>query len=312
MTYFRSKAVACVRSLLGLASAMLLMIAVSAPASAANVDELESKLERMEGALQDLQREVYREGGGGSAVGGYDASSQARLNDMEQSLRTLTGQVEQLAFEVRQMREQLDRLDREMQFRLGALESAAGILPPAATTSEIAPSSGGTLTLPGPDGSAGPTELGPPSGGDVAMGPQPGILGEIPVSPPGTPAEAQYETAMDLLSRAQYAPAQSAFRQLVSEYPDSEHAPDAQFFISDIYFVQGQNEDAARGFAEFVKNYPNAKRGPDAMLKLGLALFALGKNDDGCTIIGAIREKFPEAGDTVLSRADREARKNGC
>ncbi|HRK70695.1 MAG TPA: tol-pal system protein YbgF [Micropepsaceae bacterium] len=294
---------------------LMALIVAAWPAKAADIDELEDQIARIQRQMQDLQEEVYRNGGGapGSSGGAYDASTNQRLNDMEQSLRTLTGQVEQLAFEVRSLREQMERLDREMQFRLGALESAAGIAPPVSgdggsggTTPDY-PSGGGTLEIPGAGSgggvSGGPTTLGPSGGG---------VLGEIPVSPPGTPAEAQYQSGMDLLSRAQYAQAQAQFRQLVAEYPDSEFAPDAQYFISDIYFVQGMNEEAARGFAEFVKNYPSARRGADAMLKLGLALFALGRNDDGCTILGAIRDKFPDASDAVTSRADREARKNGC
>lgn len=294
---------------------LMALIVAAWPAKAADIDELEDQIARIQRQMQDLQEEVYRNGSGssGGTGGGYDASTNQRINDMEQSLRTLTGQVEQLAFEVRSLREQMERLDREMQFRLGALESAAGIAPPvsgdagAGGTTPDYPSGGGTLEIPGAGSgggvSGGPTTLGPSGGG---------VLGEIPVSPPGTPAEAQYQSGMDLLSRAQYAQAQAQFRQLVAEYPDSEFAPDAQYFISDIYFVQGMNEEAARGFAEFVKNYPSARRGADAMLKLGLALFALGRNDDGCTILGAIRDKFPDASDAVTSRADREARKNGC
>lgn len=298
---------------------LLALIFAAWPAKAADIDELEDQIARIQRQMQDLQEEVYRNGGGssGGTGGGYDASTNQRINDMEQSLRTLTGQVEQLAFEVRSLREHVERLDREMQFRLGALESAAGIAPPLAgdgtgadagagtVSPDYPPPTGGTLEIPGNDsaGTDGPTTLAPSGGG---------VLGEIPVSPPGTPAEAQYQSGMDLLSRAQYAQAQAQFRQLVAEYPDSEYAPDAQYFISDIYFVQGMNEEAARGFAEFVKNYPTARRGADAMLKLGLALFALGRNDDGCTILGAIRDKFPDASDAVTSRADREARKNGC
>lgn len=303
-----------------LALPLLALIFAAWPAKAADIDELENRIERIQRQMQDLQEEIYRNGGGstGGTAGGYDASTNQRINDMEQSLRTLTGQVEQLAFEVRSLREHVERLDREMQFRLGALEGAAGIAPPvsgdgagadagAGGTTPDYPTGGGTLEIPGAGGggdvSGGPTTLGPQGGG---------VLGEIPVSPPGTPAEAQYQSGMDLLSRAQYEQAQAQFRQLVAEYPDSEYAPDAQYFISDIYFVQGMNEEAARGFAEFVKNYPTARRGADAMLKLGLALFALGRNDDGCTILGAIRDKFPDASDAVTSRADREARKNGC
>lgn len=300
---------------------LIALLVAAWPAKAASVDELEERIERIQRQMQDLQEEIYRNGGGApgtSGGGSFDTSTNQRINDMEQSLRTLTGQVEQLAFEVRSLREQVERLDREMQFRLGALEGAAGIAPPVSgdgtggdagtggTTTDY-PSGGGTLEIPGADNpgdvTSGPTTLGPSGGG---------VLGEIPVSPPGTPAEAQYQSGMDLLSRAQYEQAQAQFRQLVAEFPDSEYAPDAQYFISDIYFVQGMNEEAARGFAEFVKNYPSARRGADAMLKLGLALFALGRNDDGCTILGAIRDKFPDASDAVTSRADREARKNGC
>ena len=90
---------------------LMALIVAAWPAKAADIDELEDQIARIQRQMQDLQEEVYRNGGGapGSSGGAYDASTNQRLNDMEQSLRTLTGQVEQLAFEVRSLREQMER-----------------------------------------------------------------------------------------------------------------------------------------------------------------------------------------------------------
>jgi tol-pal system protein YbgF len=253
---------------------------------------------------------------------------QGKLNDVETSLRQLTGQVEQLTFEIRQLKDRYERFERDAQYRLLTLENGGkppeNMPPPSEnSTSGALPSSNAPTDLatstPTPDTSSGPVILGqqatttPAPETSTAALPQ-GSLGTItgPTTPSGSPADALYQSGIDLLAKAQYEPAKASFEQLVSQHGDSPQAPQAQFFIADIHFVQKNYRDAAVSYAELIKKYPQSDRAPDAMLKLGLSLVQMGQTKEGCTTLGAIGAKYPKASDTIINRAQREAKKAGC
>ena len=134
----------------------------------------------------------------------------------------------------------------------------------------------------------------------------------MPERQSGSDAEGTYNQAMDLLTKADYDGAMTLFRQVVRDYPDTDYAAQAQYWIADIHYVQKNYESAALAFADVLKKYPQSGRGPEAMLKLGLSLIQIGKTKEGCTALGAIKQKYPKASDAILGRAEREAKKAGC
>ena len=263
--------------------------------------DLEERLQRIEEQLRDLQDQVDQGGNSGGGGGG----SPQRMNDIEESMRNLTGQVEQLGYDVRTVKDKLDRLETETNFRLNQLEGNPNSPPPSEPSS----------TQPPNDGSGGAEPALPPSGGGGGGdgGPKPpGTIGDIPEPVAESSAEEVYNSAMDHLTRAEYDEALRLFKQVVQNYPDTDYAAQAQYWIADIYYVQKDYEKAALAFADVLKKYPDAGRGPEAMLKLGLSLINIGKKKEGCSALKAIKSKYPKASDAILSRAERESKKAGC
>lgn len=274
-------------------SAVLL---IGPAASQSYDDDIDARLNRIEQELRDLQDQMYQGGSPSGAAGG--APSIQRLNDLEQSVRSLTGQVEQLSHDVRTVREKLDRLETETNFRLNQLEGNPNGPPPPSDS--------------GPDDQAPPSGAEPGSAADDGGPKPPGSIGDIPEAQPGSSAEDTYNQAMDLLTKADYDGAMGLFKQVVRDYPDTDYAAQAQYWIADIHYVQKNYESAALAFADVLKKYPQSGRGPEAMLKLGLSLINIGKTKEGCTALGAIKQKYPKASDAILSRAERESKKAGC
>lgn len=310
--------------------AVALASALGAPAFAQSAAELQERIDRLERAIQDMQAEIFRNSGttytDGAAVPGGAPLSPNKVADLETSLRNLTGQMEQLQFEVRQIKDRLDRFERDTQYRLLTLENGGkppeGMAPPSAEPGPLASTApapqplGPSTTITGPAYPVSPPVAGTPvptAPTDLAgTVPPSGTLGTITGPAPGTPVERLYSDGMDQLSRAQYPQAQATFQQILADAPASEYAPQAQFWIADISFVQKDYTNAARGYATMLKQYPDHARAADAMLKLGLSLIQLGQTSEGCTTLGAIRAKYPNAGDTILGRAARESQKAGC
>jgi tol-pal system protein YbgF len=279
---------------------------------------LAAKLQKVERELRDLQWQMSKMGGVPSAdaegefgVAAPPPGPPQKYDDMEQSLRRLTGEVEQLSFEVKKLQDQYASFQRDTQFRLSALEGGApsslsGLTPPPATAPTAVPGGPSPMAL-------SPTQ---PRGG----APGPGTLGTLPASAApalaatpaiGTP-EDQYNAALNLLSKQQYAEAQTAFRSFATANPKHKLAGTAQFFAADIDFVQKNYPAAAQGFTAVLRGHPTSPRAPDAMLKLGLSLLQAGDKKNGCLTLGAIKQKYPSANGEIINRAGRARLQGGC
>lgn len=299
-----------VLSLAMFASLALLPLA----ARAENLGDVSDKLDRVERDLRELQYEVYKgnppssSGGHAGAAASTGAVSAARLNDLEQSLSDLRGQVETLVFQMKQLNEQIELSRKETSYRLGALEGGAPASPipgPAAVPRPVA----NTKSAPGVPGVNSSSNQGAQP---------PGTLGSIPAESvsddPGlalTPRQ-QYDAAMDLLTRAQYSEAQSAFRGFVAAHPKDDLAGLAQYWVGDIAFTQKEYQGAAKAFADVVKRFPKTAKAPDAMLKLGLSLMEMGQKKESCTTLGSIKARFPTANKAILDRAAKRAADAKC
>jgi len=163
------------------------------------------------------------------------------------------------------------------------------------------PSSGAPQQLGRPPGTLGTLPMGSGAGGNAAMTP-----------PPPARAANQFNVAMNLLAKAQYAEASAAFRGYADANPDDKDlSAQAIYWIGDIAYVQRDYPGATRAFAEQLKKYPDSDRSPDSMLKLGQALIAQGQTSGGCTTLGALKTKYPNAPAATLAAA-ASARKAAC
>lgn len=250
-----------------------------------------------------------------------------RLQDMESTVRRLTGQIEQLDHRIAELNDHIERMQKDMDYRLCKIAaqqmSAAGGgdeggLPCTAgeTQANSAPSG-----LPPSITSAAPNPAAPRTGGEpLRLASPPGVLGTLSsgktasqggAAPPPSPNRGKFDAAMKLLARTQYDEARSAFRAFADSYPNDELAPQAVYWVGDIAYVQKDYSAAARAFAEEIKKYPESTRAPDSMLKLGQSLIAMGQKQEGCTALAALPTKYPNASKTVIART-ADARKTAA
>ncbi len=126
-----------------------------------------------------------------------------------------------------------------------------------------------------------------------------------------TPAAA-YEAAYQLLKQTDYAGAERALRAFLDKYPSDALAGNAQYWLGETYYVRGQYEPAAVAFAEGFKKYKTSTKGPDNLLKLGMSMARLEKKKEACTAFKNLSKEFPNASQTLQSRAKSEAEKLSC
>jgi tol-pal system protein YbgF len=255
------------------------------------------------------------------------ATLNQRVGDLEQTLRGLTGQVEQLDHRLSELSERLTRMQKDFDYKLCALsaqqlgastdsgdESGLPCSAPGQQSGMVSPSAGG---IPPQAASREPIHLAPP----------PGVLGTLPHSdfghlpePSSAPPDElasidtrpQFESALNMLAKAQYEEARAAFRGFADTYPRDDLAPQAIYWVGDIAFVQKDYAGAARAFAEEIKKYPASPRAPESLLKLGQSLIAMNQKKEGCTALGALASRYPSASKSVTDQALTARKTAGC
>jgi len=292
---------------------------------------LADSVERLERQLQTLERTVYRNApapaGGAATVGSVPPAALSQLqitsDSLEEQMRRLTGQVEKLEFQVRQLNERMDRLVADVDFRLRELEDASGVSQASRGGGDpVAPSvpqSPGEVTVRNEGGSQVFGTLtesqiraaGIKPGGESGAAAPDGAVATNVALPEGSTQE-QYNYARQFLLKRDFANAEQALAAFVETHPEDDLAGNAQYWLGETFYVRNDFQAAAQAFAEGFQRYPDSSKAPDNLLKLGMSLSQLDLRDDACITLKKLRVEYPNAPTSIVQRADREIGRLQC
>ena len=303
--------------------ALLSVAALPAAAQSNQVRSLIDQVNMLQRDLNDLQREVYRGEAGGAtsalrpgspapvpAVGNLLERQERLRHDVETRSASLTNGMERLGHRVDQLRGRVDKLVKDVDFRLGEIErSLAGIADGLAAQQAEAGAAG--LPIPPPDGRR--AAAGSTTESALAPGVKPLTLREqrFGILPEGTPEE-RYKFAYSLLRQLDFEQSERAFREFLDAHPDHSLAGNGQYWLGETYYVRGNFSQAAVAFLEGYGKTPTGHKAPDNLLKLGMSLVQLGQNGEACATFQQLIAKFPEASDRIKGIAAREQDRAGC
>jgi tol-pal system protein YbgF len=243
----------------------------------------------------------------------------------------LTGKLEEQDHQIRQLREQLDKLTADIELRLQDGGSTGGSFGgSSASGGSTGGSFGGGAT--GNNGSyTSPVQSNTPSQINNAPAPaetdsgyqwksgsassQLGTYAESGAGKPiasGDSAASLYESAFSLLKGAQYDEAEKEFLSFLSQYPGHALTGNATYWLGETYYVRGKFDKAAKTFAEGYRADPKGAKAADNLLKMGMSLSGLGKKSDACVALGQIEKEYSTSAGPVLRRAQQEMTRLGC
>jgi tol-pal system protein YbgF len=262
-----------------------------------------------------------------SAQSQSEAQLALRIQQLEEQIRLLTGQVEGLQFQLTQMQTLLERMTADNEFRFQQLEGGAPpATPPAQTGGALqapAVDSNTTAGLPAEEQADMPMDFDLGESADPLVGTGQtgqGELANLGAGRPldlsldgGTPvngdAVAQYNAGYDAIVRGDYAFAEDQFRQFVQLYPDDPQAPDATNWLGEALLQRQAYDEAADVLLTGFQKYPEAPRAPDILLKLGVALAGAGEQETACRTFAEVVKRYPAVTPAFQSRlADERAR----
>ncbi|HEX6118358.1 MAG TPA: tol-pal system protein YbgF, partial [Dongiaceae bacterium] len=275
------------------------------------------------------------------------AQQEVRMEQFQHQLADLTGQIERVQLKVNDLADQLSRMQKDTEYRLGALEGngagAAGGMTMEATPSDPNAGNAGQqhvaaeATPPNTHVTADAPQQGapPPSG-------QPGVLGtlsasqaaNLPQAPagaaqdaankaaqqsampagtlPGATPREQYEYATNLIQRGEYGQAEVALKSFIQQHPKDELAGNAQYWLGETYYVRNDFKNAAVAFAEGYQKYPDSQKAPDNLLKLAMALGQQGQKENACVALRQLEKRYPDASANIKDRAVRAKKNYSC
>ena len=259
------------------------------------------------------------------------AQLMVRIQQLEEQVRVLNGQVEGLTFQLTQMQEMMTRL-QDSGAAAAPVEQPAPAQDPNAVPTDA---NGVPLTeipaqgvqpLPGEaefdptftDGSVG--ESGDPlvgtgaAGGiDLATG-QPLDLSFDPAAQPSgnADADAQFAAGYQALAAGDYAFAEDQFSQFLELYPDNPQATDAANWLGDALIQRAAYSEAADVLLNAFQKAPDSPRAPDLLLKLGMSLAGAGERETACRTFAEIDKRYTALSPAFVTRLGEEKTRAQC
>ena len=118
-------------------------------------------------------------------------------------------------------------------------------------------------------------------------------LGATPAPVSGASEQAIYDAGMAALRSGNYDKAVSTFREVVTNYPTGDLAPNAQFWMGESYYTKGDLESAVTAYRKVLADWPAARKAPDAMVKLGFSLSDLKRTGEARSTLEEVVRKYP-------------------
>jgi tol-pal system protein YbgF len=270
----------------------VLALGLAAPALAQTpLDPLDDhsakRLDRMEQVLKELRAIVFqgRETGKPVIVEPADTDAQMsglsqKIDDLQQAITRLTGELESASHDVDQARHEADSLREEngaLTARVVALEQKveqAGPAPPAALPSV-------------------PASQGPPP-------------------PPALDAPAALAAARQAYNAGDYAGAETGFHDVIDRFGDTPRGLEARYFLAKIMLKRQAYSDAAATDLAVVRQWPDTPWAPDAALDLARAMVGMKEAREACGVLTEIDSHYPKANAQVHAGADAVRSEAGC
>ena len=291
---------------LGTGSAIgAVLLAGIAPATAQS--NVEGRVGRLESEMRAVQRKVFP-GGGGAMVepqispetsaavpAGTPATSPVtdlnnRVVALEQQMATMTGQIEQTQYRLRQIEDQFAAYKKATDAKIAAQTAGAprdvdavGVTVPSAPRAAAAEAASGRPVA------RGGGVLTPP---DDAVPARAAAASAIEKPSTGDAGEDAYVYGYRLYAAGKYPEAEAQLKQVVATYPKHRRASYAQNLLGRSYLDEGKPSLASIAFYDNYKKFPEGERAPDSLYYLGQSLTKLNKPADACKVYGELNDVY--------------------
>lgn len=112
-----------------------------------------------------------------------------------------------------------------------------------------------------------------------------------------------YQSAFLDLTRGNYSLALSGFKYYLENFPSSDLADDAQFWLGEILYAQQDYTRAIEEFKKTIVNFPKSDRIPATLLKIGYSYTNIGNSQTSKQYYQILIDRFPTTEEARLARS---------
>lgn len=233
------------------------------------------RLAGIEETLKSIQEQIAATN---RSLAVLDSGMKKRLEDsMVKPLSGVTGKVDTLSQDFGFIRETL----AEISTRMGKLDQKVADLENTIKTMQAPPA--------------------PPAPAPALSGP-----------PPGVSARSLYDSALRDKMGGTLDLALREFTDYLSWFGDTDMAPNAQYYIGEIFYNQKQFEEAAKAFDKVLEAYPRNPKTNDAHLMKGRALAQLGRRAEAEQEFRALIKAAPNSDAALRARSELRSLSGGA
>jgi len=111
-----------------------------------------------------------------------------------------------------------------------------------------------------------------------------------------------YTGAKQKFDQGAYEDARLLFQAFLEEYPKSDKADSARFWVGEIYYRDKWYEKAILEYQRVIEDHPKGNKVPSALLKQGFAFSNLGDTDNAKLILKELVRKHPDSNEARIAQ----------
>lgn len=201
------------------------------------------------------------------------ANTGARIDNMTQQTQGLSDNLQDVQARVAKLSQQVSNLQSMLQ----SIDAKVSQAPATATNANTADAAGSST---------------PNASGGAAM--------------PPISANTLYQNALRDYTSGNYKLSRQEFTDYIKHFPTNDLASNAQFYLGEIDYAQGDFKGAISAYNEVLTNYPKSFKLAACLLKKGMAELELGLRTRGTRDLREVVRRFP--GTDESHRAEGELR----
>jgi tol-pal system protein YbgF len=215
-----------------------------------------------------------------------------RMEEIGRDTRAMQGRIEEIQYASERGLKDMNDQKELLVIRLSALEERFRLLPAQASaaqeTASVKPASAGETGAPNTAAQpAIPVLVTPPAAESSAVA--------------GAEAKPQIEEAPQIVyERGQayyksrdFVKSRDTFRLYIERFPNERYAGNAQFWIGETFYSEGDYENAILAYEDVLRKYKQSEKTAAAMLKQGFAFAAIGDEKTARILLDRVEKKFP-------------------
>jgi len=111
----------------------------------------------------------------------------------------------------------------------------------------------------------------------------------------------RYDAAKRAFDRGDYSGARKGFQRLLTQFPASDNADNAQFWIGETFYREKWYEKAILEYQKVIEKYPKGNKVPASLLKQGLAFSNLRDKANARLILKELTKRFPKSHESGIA-----------